>query len=66
MASSVGGQDGAISCPLGSTTGCVPREKFPQKPNNKPFSKWLEPFSISKFVLCNRPGEGSSEKNCCW
>ena len=21
---------------------------------------------IKKFVLCDRPGESSSEKNCCW
>ena len=28
------------------------------------FNKWFEPRSISS--LCDRPGEDSPEKNCCW
>ena len=25
---------------------------------------WTQEYQ--KLVLCDRPGEGSSEKNCCW
>ena len=30
------------------------------------FISTLDGEHDSHFVLCDRPGEGSSEKNCCW
>ena len=32
----------------------------------EPDTKLVEPRSTSCCVQCDRPGEGSSEKNCCW
>ena len=73
MASSVSGQDEpnlalwlvtraakmALSCPLGSTL-CVPQEKFPRKPYNKPLltklvrSRWLDTGLVLDYITIRK------------